>query len=101
MPAEDRILLVEGNTDKIFFEALLRLLDLQGEVLVAPPRHLSARAYNSKQGVFNYLKTVLLQQLEDGSISRLALVVDADSPPDGGFQRTLDSVASIVAPEGY
>ena len=57
-------------------------------------------SHNSKQGVFNYLPT-LLNQFADGSLVNLAVVVDADSEPDGGYQRTYDRVTWIVKPIGY
>ncbi len=93
------ILLVEGETDQGFLIEVLKALNLEVDVKVAPPKELGG-SYNSKQGVFNYLPT-LLNQLADGTLLHLAVIVDADTAPDGGYQRTYDSVNAIVKPIGY
>lgn len=99
MAANDRILLVEGEADRAFFELICRGIGLGNTVTVAPPKDL-AGTHNSREGVFNHLP-LLLQQLNDGTVTRLAVVVDADSPPNGGFAPTRDRVTQIVAPFGY
>lgn len=99
MANQDRVLLVEGETDQGFLIEVLKVLNLQVDVKVAPPKELGG-SYNSKQGVFNYLPN-LLNQLADGSLIHLAVVVDADTGPDGGYQRTYDLVNEIVKPIGY
>ena len=99
MTARDRILLVEGEADRAFFELICRNIGLGNTVTVAPPKKL-AGTHNSREGVFNHLP-LLLKQLNDGTVTRLAVVVDADSPPNGGFAPTRDRVTGIVAPFGY
>lgn len=99
MANQDRVLLVEGETDQGFLIEVLKVLNLQVDVKVAPPKELGGD-YNSKQGVLNYLPT-LLNQLADGSLINLAVVVDADTSPDGGYQWTFDLVDKIVKPIGY
>ncbi|MEI6068024.1 MAG: DUF3226 domain-containing protein [Methylococcaceae bacterium] len=99
MANQDRVLLVEGETDQGFLIEVLKALNLQVDVKVAPPKELGG-TYNSKQGVFNYLPN-LLKQLADGSLINLAVVIDADTAPDGGYQRTYDLVNAIVEPIGY
>lgn len=98
----DRILLVEGEADRAFFEQICKVLELDTSVTIAPPKSLAKEgAYNSKEGVFNYLPT-LLGQLADGQTSRLAVVVDADSTENGGgYQRAIDRVKEIVTPHGF
>lgn len=96
----DRILLVEGEADRAFFEQICRVLELDTSVTVAPPKGLSG-THNTKEGVFNYLP-ILLRQLADGQTTRLAVVVDADSSENGGgYERAVNRVASIVAPYGF
>lgn len=97
--AKDRILLVEGESDRAFFELICRRIGLDNLVTVAPPKELTG-SHNTKEGVFNYLPT-LLKQLGDGSVVRLAVVVDADSPPNGDFARARDRITGIVQPFGY
>jgi hypothetical protein len=99
MAASDRILLVEGEADRAFFELICRNVGLGNTVTVAPPKDL-AGAHNSREGVFNHLP-LLLKQLNDGTVKRLAVVLDADSPPNGGFAPTRDRVTEIVGPFGY
>lgn len=102
MLGTDRILLVEGEADRAFFEEICRILDLGASVTVAPPKRLAKEgAYNTKEGVFNCLPS-LLDQLADGQTSRLAVVVDADSAANGGgYKRTIDRVNKIVVDYGF
>ena len=94
-----KILLVEGESDRAFFEQVCIVLGLK-TVTVAPPRALSG-THNTKEGVFNYLPT-LLAQLADGRTTRLAVVVDADSVANGcGYERTLQRISEIVEPHGF
>lgn len=101
MAAHPNILVVEGESDQRFFERLCETLGLTASVKVAPPRALQPGAYNTKQGVFNYLKKTLLPQLKDGQLIRLGVAVDADSPPNGGFPATQTLATRTLAPFGY
>lgn len=97
MAQSQRILLVEGKLDETFYREICKGKDLNIDVKVAPPRELGGGA-NNKEGVFNFLPT-LLSQLADGRLERLAIVVDADYQAEHGlgYQRTLDRVTRIVA----
>ena len=97
-PALPNLLLVEGTSDQLFFRALCKTLglDTRTTVKVAPPRELQASAFNTKQGVLNHLP-VLLRQLDDGQLRHLGVVIDADSPPDGGFPATRDRITRDLA----
>ena len=98
--SNDRILLVEGEADRAFFEQICRVLELDTSVTVAPPKGL-AGTHNTKEGVFNYLP-ILLGQLADGGITRLAVVVDADNAANGGgYKLAINRVEKIVAPYGF
>lgn len=100
MAMPDRILLVEGEADRSFFEQICKALHLHANVKVAPPKLLGG-SHNTKEGVFNHLP-VLLKQLADGQITHLAVVVDADSAAHGGgCQRAIDRIEGIVAPFGF
>lgn len=96
-----RLLLVEGESDKSFFEELCRSLELRASVRVAPPREVQG-AHNSKEGVLKLLP-VLLKQLQDGLMERIAVVVDADFEHDSGlgYRRTLERFEAIVGPFGF
>jgi len=98
MEAAKKVLLVEGDSDKSFFQKLCKRLDLDTVVQVATPKDLEGRR-NSKEGVFHRLD-VLLNQLNDGQITHIALVVDADYPEHHGlgYQKTIDRVETLVEP---
>jgi hypothetical protein len=95
----DPILLVEGKSDRSFFEEICKTLKLHAMVNVVSPKDVG-RSHDGKEGVFNLLPD-LLKLLPDAQITRLAVIVDADSAANGGYQRTIDKVTEIVAPEGY
>ena len=100
MAMDDRKLLVEGEADRSFFEAVCKTLGLHDLVTVAPPKDIGG-SHNSKEGVFNLLHT-LLNQLDDAQITRLAVVVDADSEDNGGgYQCAIDEVTKIVESHGF
>ena len=76
-----KVLLVEGESDKGFFEEICKKLSLDTSVIVSAPKELGGKR-NSKEGVKNVLKE-LLPQLNDGRISHIAVVVDADHQKHG------------------
>ena len=95
-----RILLVEGEADKSFFKEICKTLGLHNSVEVAPPKDVGG-PQNNKEGVFNHLP-YLLNQLADAEVTRLAVIVDADSAVNGGgYQRAIKRVTKIVAPYGF
>lgn len=100
MATGNHILLVEGESDRGFFEVLCRSLGLDMQVEVAPPRKFGARR-DTKQAVLNVLPT-LLENLVDREDGRLAVVVDADTDEHGGgFSRTVRQFKEKVADYGY
>ena len=100
MAQATKILLVEGETDKSFFKKICEHLSLDTTVQVAPPKDLGG-TYNTKGGVANHLK-ILLPQLEDGQITHIAVVVDADYiKHGGGYQKTINTLSDIVEPSGF
>jgi hypothetical protein len=100
MAMAKHILLVEGESDRSFFKEVCKTLGLHPSVTVAPPKDVGG-SHNTKEGVFNHLK-ILLRQLGDAEITRLAVVVDADSAVNGGgYQRAIDRVTKIVESEGF
>lgn len=96
------ILIVEGEADRSFFDALCKKTSLGVTVKVAPPKQLGG-SHNTKEGVLKLLPTYL-RQLSDGdtTIERVAIVVDADSAVNGGgFDKTYQRVSHIVADYGF
>jgi hypothetical protein len=76
MPNPAKILLVEGESDKLLFTVVCDLAKLDPIIKVALPSEIG-KTSDSKGGVFTVLPT-LLNQLPDGEVPRLAIVVDAD-----------------------
>lgn len=101
MARSERLLLVEGDADKRFFDAICKSQGLDTEVQVAPPKEVGGQ-HNTKQGVIKHL-SVLVKQLEDGSIKRLSVVVDADYEDEHGlgFTRTVEQVTNVVKKLGF
>ena len=96
----NHILLVEGESDRSFFVEVCKTLELHTSVTVAPPKDVGG-SHNTKEGVFNQLP-ILLNQLGDAQITRLAVVVDADSEDNGGgYNRAIDRVTEIVKSYGF
>lgn len=101
MSATSHILLVEGKSDEAFYNEVFKKINIKASVKVAPPRSLGGQA-NNKEGVFSLLPA-LLKQLTDGSLSRLAVVVDADfvAAHGLGFARTLERLTAILRGFGF
>lgn len=93
-----KILLVEGEADKSFFEKMCKKLNLNANVQVALPKNLG-ETHNGKGAVFNRLP-ILLPQLNDGQLTKIAIIIDADYIKHGsGKQKTFDQVSNIL--EGF
>lgn len=96
------ILLVEGEADRSCIEQLCIELNISPRVfLPATPKDLLNPAYNSKQGVYTALDD-LLEQLQDQSLERLAIIVDADQQQDGqGYQVSFNKISEILQAHSY
>ena len=96
------ILLVEGEADRGFYEALCRLWGVSVQpIAVRTPRD-AGHARDTKQAAFDVLERTYLPQLADGQIERLAIAIDADQQAcGGGIARTLDQLTQRLTPAGY
>ena len=95
------ILLVEGEADRGFFEALCLLLSIPADVRVATPKD-TGGTHNTKEGALSHLTKVLLPQLQDGQLERIGVVVDADRAMHGsGYAATLQRFTDALAQGGY
>ncbi len=100
MAMANQILLVEGESDRSFFEEIFKTLWLDASVEVALPKDVGGPK-NTKEGVFNILP-IWLSQLDDATVTRLAVVVDADSAANGsGYKHVINKVDNIVKPYGF
>lgn len=86
-----RILIVEGNADVFFFDALKRVFGINN-LEVSPPA--SVNRHNGKFHAISCLD-IYCKQLLDRSIDRLALVVDADTPLDNQQRGLADTLKAI------
>ncbi len=82
--SQKNILLVEGDADRSFFEALLQRWRFSVKAVdVCTPRD-AGHHKDSKQAAFAVIQNTYLPQLADGQIERLAVVLDADRAEHGG-----------------
>lgn len=95
------VLLVEGESDRGFFEVLCKRWQLAVQVKVSTPRD-AGHARDTKQAAFDVLERSYLPQMADGQIERLAIAIDTDQHANGGgFARTLDQLSQRLTPAGY
>jgi hypothetical protein len=95
-----RILIVEGNADVFFFDALKRVFKIN-DLDVSPPA--SVHRHNGKFHAISCLD-IYCKQLLDRSIDCLALVVDADTPlkdQDRGLKVTLKAIDSQLSKHSF
>lgn len=94
-------LLVEGEADELFFKLCLQRAQLANQVAVGPPRTYGAK----KDGKGNAISLLpkMIKQLDDGSLERVAIVVDADKESSGGlgYQQTFQKVKEAVHEYGF
>lgn len=94
-------LLVEGGDDRDFFSAYCDLLGVKN-VNVIPPKTLDA---STGDGCGNLIANlpILLQQIKAGDVDRLAIILDADYPPDnnGGFSKKFQLITDKLTQFGY
>lgn len=89
------VLLVEGTTDKYFFELLLEKTGLT-HVEVFPPKESGTRG----RGINALIKEGIPRQMEEikrGSVIKLGIVVDADSEDDNaGFANRNQTISTLL-----
>jgi hypothetical protein len=99
--SSENILLVEGESDRGFFEALCKQQKIKAKVQT--PKNFNA-SHNGKQQVLQWLTERLFLSTTDNKNKCFGVVVDADYPLAnglGGHQKTLDGFSSKLAEFGY
>ncbi len=101
MTEKTSILLVEGQGDVDFFEALLRKLQLLDQVDIKPPKRYGLRTNTVSH--FPKLIDLLIKQAiqEKGKIQHLGIVADADYVSGGGFQTRWETLTTKLAENQY
>lgn len=95
-----KILIVEGESDKKFFESFIKKTQLEIGIQVDTPLSLGA-GKDGKTAGFKLLPQ-LLKQLVDGRVTHLAMVVDADMRNDNwGYENTVKLIAEKISDSGY
>ena len=96
-----KMLLVEGQTDRHFFNACLRVAGFAaGEVKVTPPVEYGALG-NGKGNALSLLPD-LVKQTEDGGITHLGVIIDSDHVVNHeGFAATCSRIRLILDGLGY
>lgn len=99
-----RQLLVEGEHDRMFAEACCEKIGMKGKIQIGPPSRMPGGA-NLGNGKGNAIKLLpdLIAQLNDGVVTHLGLVIDADfNETDGlGFEKTWDKVTCLLSEHKY
>ena len=94
------ILIVEGESDKGFFSEICKKLNLNTDIKVGTPKDWDG--YNSKEGVFTLLDTLLLSSGDEGHSDCIAAIVDADYINHGqGREKTLKRASEIIQGHGF
>ena len=93
-------LLVEGESDRLFFEACCRHAKLEN-IQIGPPLMMGAKA-SGKNNAVSLLPT-LINQMKQETVTHLALVVDADAKETNGlgFIKTWDKITEELRKNDY
>lgn len=103
-----KILLVESQSDKEFFELfcryhqfIIKVDDIDTLMINISNPNDFGENYTTKSGVLNIL-TTLLPQVKNGRISHLGIIVDADFVQDGqGYNKTYQTFTQKMQEFGY
>lgn len=93
-----KLLLVEGETDVGFFGRLLRDIRVAADVQIRPPRQYG---HANTVTVLPVLLPVLLKQLENGQLSHLGIIADADHTSGGGAAKRWTALTTPLRDAGY
>lgn len=96
----NKYLIVEGLYDKIFYKALFEKINLK-KINVKSPQDFSI-PYDGKGNCINLLSD-LVPQFNDGTIEKIALIVDSDFNEISaqGFSNTLRNIDQKLSSLGY
>jgi len=93
------ILLVEGQADVDFFEALLRKLKMLDQVDIRPPKNFGLKTNTVSH--FPQLIDLLMKRMNTNQIHHLGVVADADYVSGGGFKQRWKHLTSSFAKYDY
>lgn len=93
------VLLVEGEGDVDFFEALLRKLQWLSQIEITPPKNYGLKTNTVSH--FPKLINLLIKRLQKGEIQQVGIIADADYVSGGGFQQRWNTLTGQLADNGY
>ncbi len=99
MMSKTSVLLVEGQADIDFFEALLRKLKLLEKVEIKPPRDFGQKTNTVSH--FPKLIDLLIKRLSTNELYRLGIVADADYVSGGGFEQRWKQLTECLKKYDY
>lgn len=93
------ILVIEGQTDIDFLNALLNKEGLHGKIQLTPPKHYGY----SKDTVTHFpdLISINLKRMRTGGVQNMGIVADADYVSGGGFNDRWKALTQPLAACGY
>ena len=94
-----RLLVVEGYSDKRFFLGVQRHLNLGCGFTVIYPGDQSR--HPGKAGAKNTFKLWLEEAAEPGRYESIGICIDADFPPEGGFDQTDAQMTEVLAAANF
>ncbi|MDD5394175.1 MAG: hypothetical protein PHE17_14275 [Thiothrix sp.] len=102
MKKQQRILLVEGQDDRAFFQHFLCKLELQVDIEPETPQNF---CQTESDGV-DVLRTQALptawERITAGEVTHLAIIIDADSQKQGyGFAKRREQITNVLRDYGY
>jgi hypothetical protein len=93
------VLLVEGQGDVDFFEALLRKMQLLEKIDIRPPK--SYGETTNTVSHFPRLMNLILKRIQQDEIQHFGIIADADYTGGGGFQNRWNQITSPLKEYGY
>ncbi len=94
-----RKLIVEGYSDKRFFQGLQRHFDLEDRFDIHFPGELGSN--KGKSGALKQFELWLKEAAEPERYQAVGVVVDADQTPEQGFEKTDQGIKQILQQTGF
>lgn len=103
MSAEQRILLVEGQDDRDFFQKVICQLKLSVNIEPETPKDFCQTESDGIDVLRTRALPIALKRIqEEGRITRLAVIADADAQEQGyGFAKRREQITSVLRDYGY
>lgn len=102
MKKQQKILLVEGQDDRAFFQHFLCTLELQIDIEPETPKNFCQTESDGVDVLRKQALPTAWHRITTGEITHLAIVIDADSQALGyGFAKRREQITSLLRTYGY